>query len=84
MPREISGQVGIVDYAERYGDAFERLNTEWLEKYFVLEPIDRQVLSDPRHSIIGRGGAVLCAVIAGDAVGTVALRRSGAGVFELT
>jgi len=46
VPRGNSAQVEIVDYAECYGDAFERLNTEWLERSFVLEPIDRAL----RHS----------------------------------
>lgn len=74
----------IVDYSDRHGDAFERLNVEWLEKHFVVEPIDRQVLSNPRRSIIEPGGAILYACIAERAVGTVALKRSNDGVFELT
>ena len=84
MPPGDSGSVEIVDHSDLHGDAFERLNVEWLEKHFVVEPIDRQVLSDPGRSIIEPGGAVLYACIAGLAVGTVALRRSDDGVFELT
>ncbi len=76
--------VEVVDYSERYGDAFERLNIEWLEKYFVVEPIDRQVLGNPGQSIIRPGGAVLYACADGQAVGTVALRHAGDGIFELT
>lgn len=84
MPRGSNAKVDIVDYAEHYGDAFERLNIEWLEAYFVVESIDREVLSNPRRSIIEPGGAVLYACISGEAVGTVALKRSGDGVVELT
>lgn len=84
MPRESSETVDIVDYDERYADAFARLNLEWLEKYFVVEPVDRDVLSNPRSTIIDRGGAVLYACTAGRAVGTVALKRSGDRIFELT
>ncbi len=84
MPRGSSATVGIVDYADCYGDAFARLNIEWLEAYFVVEPIDREVLSNPRRNIIEPGGAILYACIGGQAVGTAALKCSGAGVFELT
>ncbi|MGI9234109.1 MAG: GNAT family N-acetyltransferase [Woeseiaceae bacterium] len=73
-----------MDYSDKYGDAFARLNMAWLEKYFVVEPIDREVLSNPRICIIEPGGAVLYACIDGQAVGTVALKRSGDAVFELT
>ncbi|MGI9238157.1 MAG: GNAT family N-acetyltransferase [Woeseiaceae bacterium] len=84
MPRGNSSTVSIVDYSEKYGDAFARLNMAWLEKYFVVEPIDREVLSNPLSCIIEPGGAVLYACIDGQAVGTVALKRSGDAVFELT
>lgn len=84
MPRENSEKVDIVDYDERYGDAFARLNIEWLQKYFVVEPIDRDVLSNPRRTIIDPGGVVLYACIEDLVVGTAALRTSGDGVFELT
>lgn len=84
MRRESSGKVDIVDYSEGYGDAFARLNIEWLEKYFVVEPVDREVLSNPRRSIIEPGGTVLYARADGEVVGTVALKHAGDGVFELT
>jgi hypothetical protein len=46
----------IVDYTKAYGDAFARLNCEWLEAYFRVEPIDREVLFDPQTAIIDHGG----------------------------
>lgn len=84
MPRDSNEKVDIVDYDERYGDAFARLNIEWLQKYFVVEPIDRDVLSNPRRSIIDPGGVVLYACIGDLVVGTAALKIAGEGVFELT
>ena len=84
MHRDSRASVDIVDFADCYGDAFERLNIEWLEEYFVVEPIDHEVLSNPRRHIIEPGGAILYACIEGQAVGTVALKYGGAGVFELT
>ena len=77
--------VEIVDYASGYGgDAFARLNVEWLEEYFRVEPIDHEVLSDPQGKVIDCGGVILYALVEGVAVGTVALKRDSSGDYELT
>lgn len=74
----------IVDYQACYGDAFKRLNCEWLEKYFRVEPIDEAVLSDPQGAILDHGGVILYALANGVVAGTVALKHHGEGVYELT
>lgn len=77
--------IRIVDYAPQWRADFARLNLEWLERWFVVEPIDREVLHDPQTHILDHGGRVLFAIDAtGHAVGTVALRHEGDGVYELT
>lgn len=76
--------VEIIDFELRYAEAFERLNREWLEKYFRVEPVDEVVLSDPQGKVIDDGGVILFARAGDDIVGTVALKHQGAGVFELT
>src|SRR5688500_10551935 len=77
--------IRIVDYAPRWRDDFARLNLEWLERWFTVEPIDREVLGDPEAHILAGGGHVLFAIDGqGHAVGTVALKHEGEGVFELT
>ena len=77
--------IRIVDYSDRWRDDFARLNLEWLERWFAVEPIDREVLGDPESHILAGGGHVLFAVDGeGRAVGTVALKHEGEGVFELT
>ena len=82
---DASMAVRIVDYSPRWRDDFARLNIEWLERWFVVEAIDREVLSDPETHILAAGGRVLFAVDdAGRAVGTVALKHEGQGVYELT
>jgi putative acetyltransferase len=64
---------------------FERLNREWLERWFSIEEVDQLVLGDPEQHLIAGGGQVLLAVADdGTTVGTVALRHEGDGVFELT
>jgi len=81
MPNDIR----IVDYDPRWRADFARLNIDWLERFFVVEPIDREVLSDPDTHILADGGRVLFAVNEDKhAVGTVALKHEGEGVYELT
>lgn len=74
----------VVDWSADYGDAFGRLNREWLDKYFRVEPIDENVLSNPQASILDDGGVILYVLEDGEAVGTVALKHHGDRVFELT
>ena len=77
--------IRIVDYSPRWRDDFARLNIEWLERWFVVEAIDREVLSDPETHILAAGGHVLFAIDDDDrAIGTVALKHEGQGFYELT
>lgn len=79
----------IVDFDPRWRGDFARLNLEWLQRWFEVEPVDREVLADPETHLLAPGGRVLFAILTMDdgserAVGTVALRHEGAGVYELT
>jgi putative acetyltransferase len=74
----------VVDYEPAYASAFERLNLEWLEKYFWVEEIDRAILSNPAVEVIGHGGYILFAEQNGELVGCVALKHHGDGRYELT
>ena len=66
-----------------YARAFAQLNYEWLEKYFVVEPFDRELLEDPERYIMAPGGEILVALVNGKPVGTVALIKTGEREFEL-
>ncbi len=79
-----AAEVAVIDWSPEYGDAFGVLNREWLERDFRVEPVDEKVLADPEGTIIGKGGAILYAILDGEAVGTVALKHDGGQVFELT
>ncbi len=74
--------VDIVDFKPEYRDHFRDLNVEWLEKYFVVEPIDREVLWNPER-IIEDGGVILFAKINQTIVGTCALLKQDDG-WELS
>ena len=81
----VVGAVRVVDFEPRWREDFARLNIEWLERWFTVEPVDREVLGDPETHIIATGGRVLFAVDDSDqALGTVALLRHGDGEIEMT
>lgn len=64
--------------------AFRALNEEWISRYFVLEPKDRETLNNPDAVILDKGGRILIASRDGHAVGCVALIPIGDGVYELS
>ncbi|MCG8434457.1 MAG: bifunctional helix-turn-helix transcriptional regulator/GNAT family N-acetyltransferase, partial [Gammaproteobacteria bacterium] len=77
-------EVEIIDYLPQYAEDFRRLNIEWLEKYFYVEPIDEEILSQPQEKILALGGAIFFARAGDSIVGTCALLNKGEGIFELT
>ena len=77
------GALEVIPFERRYAADFKRLNVEWLEKYFRVEPIDEEVLSQPAR-ILRKGGAIFLARYRGAIVGTCALLNAGDGRFELS
>lgn len=78
-----NGKVEIIDFAPRYRHHFERLNREWITRYFTLEPVDQALISDPEGQILQKGGAVLFARLDGRIIGTCGLKKHGEREFEL-
>lgn len=77
--------IRVVGFDPRWRADFATLNIEWLERWFEVEAYDREVLGNPEHHILAKGGHVLFAVDGADrALGTVALKHEGDGVYELT
>ena len=62
----------IVGFDPRYSDAFARLNYQWIEHYFAVEPEDRRALDHPFEYAIAPGGEIFFALLQGQAVGCVA------------
>lgn len=77
-------QIRITHFEPEYRDAIRKLNYEWLEKYFHLEDIDREVLSHPEEVILAPGGEIFYAWYEDQIVGTVSLMKLEESVFELT
>jgi GNAT superfamily N-acetyltransferase len=76
--------IAIREYLPSDQPWFERLNREWIEQYFHLEPVDIQVLREPGRYILKSGGRILMALYNGEIAGTVALKFASSGVYEFT
>lgn len=63
---------------------FERLNREWIEKYFTMEPPDYEILQNPDEHIVSKGGRIFMGLWNGEVAGTVALKPVDGKMFELT
>jgi DNA-binding MarR family transcriptional regulator len=81
---EARRRLRIVPWDPALRGHFYDLNAEWLRKYFYIEQIDHEVLSNPEVRIIEPGGEILFALLGDEVVGTCALLQEAPGVFELT
>ena len=63
--------------------AFRRLNEEWINRYFKLEPKDLASFDHPQETIIDKGGHILLASKDGVMVGCCALIAMATGEFEV-
>ncbi len=75
--------IEIIDFEPKYRNDFKNLNVEWLEKYFEVEPYDKEVLSNPEKYILEKGGKIFFAKLEDKIIGTVALMPKNSS-FELT
>lgn len=73
----------VVTYRAEYRPHFERLNREWIERHFVLEPPDLEVFRDPEGQIIAPGGQIFFVVEDEVVRGTCAVLPQGSDSFEL-
>ncbi len=74
----------IIPFHQNFAHHFDAINRDWIERYFKVEPIDDQVLKNPKKAIIDPGGAILFAVDGEEVVGTVALKKHTDDTVELT
>lgn len=63
---------------------FERLNRQWIEKYFTIEPADIAALQHADKNIIDKGGTIIFATAGDEIVGTVALKPIDGESTEMT
>ena len=75
--------VKVEPFQDEYTDDFKRLNLEWIEKYFVVEEIDKKQLEDPQENIIEPGGEIYSVIEDGKVRGVCALIFHEEGVYEI-
>lgn len=75
--------IEITEYSAEYKDYFKQLNYEWIEKYFIVEPTDEFVLSNPVEAIIEKGGFIYFVRHNNKIIGTFALINIGNNTFEI-
>lgn len=73
----------IIQYKSNHRKLFEHLNRTWLEKYFIIEPLDEILLLQPEEHILKNGGCIFFVEHQGQIIGTVALIFVQNGVYEL-
>ncbi len=83
--RLAAAKLEIVPFRPGLREHFFRINAQWLERYWSLEPIDRQVLGEPEKHVLKPGGAIFYARVDGEVIGTVALLKdAAAGEYEVS
>ena len=73
----------VVTWRPELRAEFERLNRQWIERWFVVEEEDRMIFEDPARRIVEPGGQIFFVVDDAGVRGTCALIRHDAETFEL-
>jgi putative acetyltransferase len=79
----VDPRVTVVPYRDEFRAAFEQLNRDWIETYFVLEEPDREAFSDPRGKILAQGGQIFFVVEENQVQGTCAVLRHSRDAYEI-
>jgi len=77
-------QICVENYRPEWRHYFAALNKAWIEKFFVMEPVDEYVLYHPEEAILQDGGVILFAAYDHQIIGTVALKKIDDTTMELT
>lgn len=63
--------------------SFRTLNEEWITRYFRIEAKEKQILADPKGTILDAGGKIFFATADGQCIGCCALRHIGDREYEV-
>ncbi len=80
---DIIQNIEIIPFDQKYAQDFANLNIEWLEKYFVVEPHDVDLLKRCKETIINKGGYIFFARSGAEIAGTFSLIKIEEGIYEL-
>ncbi len=76
--------IEIISYQPEHQPWFEKLNRDWIEKYFWMEPIDFEVLQHPEEHIVKKGGTIFMGIFNKEIAGTAAVKFVKPGTYEFT
>ena len=76
-------RLDVVGYRPELRDAFVRLNRQWIEQYFAIEPRDEEVFGDVEGRILSPGGTIFFVLADGVPLGTCAMQFESPGVYQL-
>ncbi len=76
--------VEIIEFEDEFAEHFKNLNLAWLQKYFVVEPVDYEMLSKPKEYIINKGGYIFFARLNEKIAATFALIKISDSTYELS
>ncbi len=76
--------ITILPYAPEHAPVFDRLNRQWIEEFFTVEPFDDLVLTQPEKMILEPGGELWFASLDGAVIAACALMPFTPGVLEFT
>jgi ribosomal protein S18 acetylase RimI-like enzyme len=80
----VRDDVRIIEFRDELAGHFKDLNVAWLQKYFYVEAIDEEMLSNPKKYIVDNGGYIFFAEMNGAIAGTFALMKIEDDVYELS
>jgi ribosomal protein S18 acetylase RimI-like enzyme len=80
----MENKIEIIPFKDELAIHFTNLNKAWVQKYFVMEPLDDEMLSNPGHYFIDKGSFIFFALYNGEVAGTFALLKVSDTVFELS
>ncbi|CAN5125013.1 hypothetical protein BH11BAC5_BH11BAC5_41770 [soil metagenome] len=80
----MADKIEIIPFTGNLAANFAALNKAWVQKYFVLEPLDEKMLADPERYYINEGGFIYFALFNGEVAGTIALLKVTETIFELS
>jgi putative acetyltransferase len=83
VDRLMTADLIIEPFRPALAPVFARLNRQWIERLFAIEPADEKVLREPEREVIVPGGQIFFARVAEEIVGTAAAVVHEPAVFEL-
>ncbi|MES2777104.1 MAG: GNAT family N-acetyltransferase [Bacteroidota bacterium] len=76
--------IAFIPFETSLARHFTDLNLAWVKKYFVVEPLDEEMLSNPKSFIIDKGGLIFFAKTGDHIAGTFALQKVADEVYQLS